>query len=310
MKNPDKNLSTSGKIPKLNQHGLLPVIEKLFLNCIKIQRHLLMLKKETLKFLCCPGCKCELKTIFSSDNAGKTEEELFCPVCRAKYHSTESYIDFLGNRNLVHSSKREKIIRSFYARIYTPATNFMFLFCGGVNSARREVLSRLNLQDNSVVLETGIGPGDNFRWMNSKAKNLVFFGIDIQKQMMIHSMRNLRKWKIEADLFRADAEELPFRDDMFDVVFHLGAINLFSDKKKAIDEMIRVAKPGTSIVIADETEKAGRLFNILTGGNEKIIPPVDLIPSQMQDISMDIIWRGYGYVIRFTKPKRQEKGPM
>lgn len=49
------------------------------------------------------------------------------------------------------------------------------------------------------------------------------------------------------------AEDLPFIDQSFDVVLHVGGINFFSDKKRAIEEMIRVAKPGTKIMIADET---------------------------------------------------------
>jgi ubiquinone/menaquinone biosynthesis C-methylase UbiE len=85
-------------------------------------------------------------------------------------------------------------------------------------------------------------------------------------------------------------------------VFHLGAINLFPDKGRAIEEMIRVAKPGTRIVIADETDKAARLFNVFTGANDKVTPPVDLIPVNMINKSLEIIWRGYGYLIQFTKP--------
>jgi ubiquinone/menaquinone biosynthesis C-methylase UbiE len=179
----------------------------------------------------------------------------------------------------------------------------MFLFCGGVKSARREVLSNIELKDGSAVLETGMGAGENLQWIHKKGKNQRFFGVDIQKQMMTKCMKNLKKWNIIAELFRADAEQLPFRSGKFDVVFHLGAINLFADKKKAIDEMIRVARPGSRIVIADETEKAGRLFNLFTGKKEKIIPPVDLIPSDMLNTSMEIIWRGYGYIIKFTKPE-------
>jgi ubiquinone/menaquinone biosynthesis C-methylase UbiE len=117
--------------------------------------------------------------------------------------------------------------------------------------------------------------------------------------MMVNCTRNLSLWGIRAGIVRADAVQVPFRDNTFDVVFHLGAINLFSDKKRAIEEMIRVAKPGTHIVIADETEKAGKLFNLFTGPAEKIIPPVDLVPETMQNISLETIWRGYGYVIEF-----------
>ncbi len=128
------------------------------------------------------------------------------------------------------------------------------------------------------------------------------FAIDIQKQMLIHCIRNIRKWKTDAELFRADVEELPFRDDIFDVVFHIGAFNLFHDKIKALNEMIRVAKSGTRIVIADESEKGNRIFKHLTGNKLKFIHPVELIPGNMLRITSETVWQGYGYVISFTKP--------
>lgn len=256
-----------------------------------------------MEIICCPTCK---ETISVSDHSGETgykPDGMNCSVCNKQYSTAEGFIDFLGKKGLTHSSDREKIIRSIYAKIYTPATNFMFLFCGGVNNARREVLSRLEIRDNDLILETGMGAGENLLWISKMAKNLTIYAIDIQKQMMEHCRRNLKKWNLKAEIYRADAEELPFRDEKFDVVFHLGAINLFANKRKAIDEMIRVAKPGTKVIIADETEKAGRLFNYFTGSKDKIVPPLDLIPSGMLDIQFEIIWKGYGYVISFIKPQ-------
>jgi ubiquinone/menaquinone biosynthesis C-methylase UbiE/uncharacterized protein YbaR (Trm112 family) len=260
------------------------------------------LGKISLDFICCPDCRKNLSLI---ENAGVTcnyEEVLLCAECNKKFLATNGYIDFLPDNVLISSSKRERIIRSLIAKIYTPATNFMFLFCGGARNARMEVLKQLDLKDNDVVLETGMGAGENYLMMNKFAKNLRFFGIDIQKQMMTHCTRNIKRWDLDAELFRADAVELPFRNEKFDVVFHLGAFNLFSNKTRALEEMIRVAKAGASIVIADETEKAGRLFNLFTGAHEKIVPPIDLIPRDMLNKRMEMIWNGFGYLIKFTKP--------
>jgi ubiquinone/menaquinone biosynthesis C-methylase UbiE len=261
-----------------------------------------LIEMNSLDILCCPSCKGDLYPLNGKKLPEQNSDEFECSVCHRNFSNAEGYLDLLGDKGLIHSSKREKIVRSIYAKIYTPATNLMFLFCGGVRSARREVLSKLEIKDNYIILETGMGAGENLLWINNIAHNLAFYGIDIQKQMMIHCTKNLKRWNIKAKIYRADAEELPFKDEKFDVVFHLGAINLFSDKKKAIDEMIRVAKPGTKIVIADETEKAGKLFNLFTGSKDVIIPPMDLIPEEMQNKQMNIIWRGYGYVITFVKP--------
>ena len=260
------------------------------------------MKTNQMDVLCCPSCKEALSQLDERISDSNSSDEYICTRCYKKFLNSDGYTDFLGDKGLGYSSKREKIVRAVYAKFYTPVTNFMFLLCGGVKSARWEVLSRLEIKNGDIVLETGMGAGENFLWMNRMADNLTLYGIDIQKQMMIHCMKNLNRWNIKGEIYRADAEELPFRDERFDVVFHLGAINLFPDKRKALAEMIRVAKSGTKIVIADETQKAGKLFNLFTGSDDEIIPPVDLIPKEMLNMKYEIIWRGYGYIISFVKP--------
>jgi ubiquinone/menaquinone biosynthesis C-methylase UbiE/uncharacterized protein YbaR (Trm112 family) len=255
-----------------------------------------------MSYICCPSCRGNLMFEDFLVTDEKQTQRLSCRSCNIQYGNSEGYFDFLNDQGLIYKSRREKIIRSIYAKVYTPVTNFMFLFCGGVKNARNEVLSNLLLKDGDIVIETGMGAGENFLWMNNHVRNLKLVGIDIQKQMMISCARNLKRWHINAYIYRADATKLPFRNDMFDTVFHLGAINLFADKKTAIKEMIRVAKPGTHIVIADETEKAGRLFKIFTGPAERIVPPIDMIPDDMVNIRLKTIWRGYGYLIEFDKP--------
>jgi ubiquinone/menaquinone biosynthesis C-methylase UbiE len=215
------------------------------------------------------------------------------------YEDNGSWIDFLHGRGLVFKNSREKFFRNIYARLYTPITNMMFLPCGGARSARNEVMSRVRVREGDMVLETGVGCGENLQWLAKRYRNLRFRGLDIQERMLDNCLKNLARWNIQAGLVRADAQSLPYRDDTFDAVFHLGAINLFGDKGKAIREMIRVARNGSRIVIADETEKAGRFFNLFTGNAEKIIPPVNMIPGEMKNISLSTIWRGYGYLIEF-----------
>ena len=42
---------------------------------------------------------------------------------------------------------------------------------------------------------------------------------------------------------------LPLRIIDFGIVHHIGGINFFNDKAKAMQEMLRVAKPGTKILV-------------------------------------------------------------
>ena len=99
-------------------------------------------------------------------------------------------------------------------------------------------------------------------------------------------------------------------DNSFDRVFHVGGINFFGDKKKAIDEMIRVAKPGTRILICDENEKGAQAYERFLPSFKKmageqrpaVVPPVDLLPPQMQEVRLFEVWNGWMYCIEFRKP--------
>ena len=112
------------------------------------------------------------------------------------------------------------------------------------------------------------------------------------------------------DLFLGTAEALPFKDESFDSVFHIGGINFFSDKRRAIEEMIRIARPGTNIVIVDENERGARLYEqtlpgfrrSFKGGRPPITAPVDLVPSTMQAVRLSDVWRGWFYCLEFRKP--------
>jgi ubiquinone/menaquinone biosynthesis C-methylase UbiE len=115
------------------------------------------------------------------------------------------------------------------------------------------------------------------------------------------------------DLFFGTAEALPFKEGSFDSVFHIGGINFFSGKKQAIDEMIRVVRPGCKIVIADESEQLARLIARIQGVSRSYKRKkldtsviVDLVPVTMEEVRMDGIWKAHsryhGYCLEFRKP--------
>jgi hypothetical protein len=74
--------------------------------------------------------------------------------------------------------------------------------------------------------------------------------------------------------------------------------------------MIRVAKPGTRILIADETEKGVRAYDTAAPGfshrvgadKKKVMAPIDLVPPEMQEVKVTEVWNGYLYLLEFRKP--------
>jgi ubiquinone/menaquinone biosynthesis C-methylase UbiE len=174
----------------------------------------------------------------------------------------------------------------------------------------RSYLDFLEVKPGDSVLETSVGTGLNFKYLPRGVK---LAGLDLSPEMLANCQANLRRWQLDADLFLGNAESLPFADSSFDVVFHVGGINFFNDRGKAIRETIRVAKPGSLILIADETEehvKAAYERAPITGGlyknrQEPVTPPVDLVPPQMLETHLEIlnvIGKNRFYVLTFRKP--------
>ena len=105
------------------------------------------------------------------------------------------------------------------------------------------------------VLYVSVGTGKDFNYLPKSVdkKSLDIVGVDISIGMLWRAQK-VWKHKLNLSLVNCAAEDLPFVDNSFDVVFHVGGINFFSNKERAINEMLRVAKPQTLLMIADETQ--------------------------------------------------------
>jgi len=169
----------------------------------------------------------------------------------------------------------------------------------------RTYMSLVEVKPGDSVLETSVGTGLNYKYLPGGVQ---LSGLDLSAQMLAHCQSNLRRWNIQADLYQGNAEALPFADSSFDVVFHVGGINFFNDRARAIREMIRVARPGSLLLIADETEKhVQEVYEKAPGGLYKdrsnpVSAPVDLVPPEMLEIHLDVFRDGNFYALTFRKP--------
>jgi len=177
----------------------------------------------------------------------------------------------------------------------------------GLDSYFLNYMSLLDVKAGDSVLETSVGTGLNFKYLPAGVQ---LSGLDLSAEMLTRCQANLRRWGVEADLYLGNAEHLPFADSTFDVVYTAGALNFFSDRSAAIREMIRVAKPGSQLMIEDETEEYVKstyekipYTSKFYGNREKpVTVPVDLVPAEMQDVRVHMLKDGKFYAITFRKP--------
>lgn len=81
-------------------------------------------------------------------------------------------------------------------------------------------------------------------------------GIDPSSWAIHISRRNAKKEKMRGSFQakRANAEKMPFRDNMFDAVIAYNSLHHIEDLKAAISEISRVCKKGGWILISDLNE--------------------------------------------------------
>ncbi len=221
--------------------------------------------------------------------------------------SGETSPNFLMFQQISGQNRKYQRLYDRTAPFYTISTSIFALFKSGGDTKRRlEYLQELEARTGDKVLEVSVGAGGNWRILPRTAR---YFGLDISRGMLNECQKHIKKWKLEADLFQGEAEHLPFKDAVFDVVYHVGGINFFNDKSAAIREMIRVSKSGTKLLIVDETERVARKFEKVPFSDgfyskrpETITTPVDMVPQNMLEINVREVAKGDLYCLTFRKP--------
>ena len=97
------------------------------------------------------------------------------------------------------------------------------------------------------VLEVGVGLGsDHFRFA-SNGNNMT--ALDLSREHLRHTVKHLTLEGLQTDANFGDAENMPFDDNRFDVVYSFGVLHHTPDTEKSIAEVHRVLKPGGTAII-------------------------------------------------------------
>lgn len=160
------------------------------------------------------------------------------------------------------------------------------------------------------VLEVGVGAGWNIRHLPMHAR---YYGLDSSAGMLDRCAKNARRWGYDIQLSQANAGYLPYRDNTFDCIYHIGDINFFNDRCRAIREMIRVAKPGARITVIGTTAKEIKkqfqkmpfLQRSICGepvDRSRLYAPAQFVPEEIRDLEIKLIDNGSKYRLSFVKP--------
>jgi SAM-dependent methyltransferase len=106
---------------------------------------------------------------------------------------------------------------------------------GGLDKVIAQYLQLVEVRPSDRVLEVSVGTGTNVWFLPSQGS---YFGLDISWGMLRQCRHNAHRHARAIELVCGSAEHLPFGDCLFDVVYHVGGINFFNYRERAISEMV------------------------------------------------------------------------
>jgi cyclopropane fatty-acyl-phospholipid synthase-like methyltransferase len=167
------------------------------------------------------------------------------------------------------TSCRERLSHLFEIDLEDNKAPVEITHAGGLK-ATEELVRLCKISRDKVVLDVGCGPGESDIFIVQKQGSNVV-GIDASPEMIVESQGKKRKRRLDCELqfLVADAQNIPFREGVFDAVI-AEAVTAILDKKKAVAEYVRVTKSGGSVGMNEVTwlrtpseelkEKVQRIF--------------------------------------------------
>jgi len=124
----------------------------------------------------------------------------------------------------------------------------------GGQEATKELVDRTRITPLSYVLDVGCGVGTTACHL-ARCMGCRVMGVDINPLMVDRARERARKLKLTdlVEFKQADAVDLPFDNDSFNVVITESVTAFPEDKARAIREYYRVAKPGGFIGLNEST---------------------------------------------------------
>ena len=266
------------------------------------------MKPENLSLLCDPVSHDPLELESDLNAKGHPQKRLVNRKTGQWYLIREGIPVFIRPDQVSGANRRYQSMYDRIAPLYDFSTWLYSRWKGmSVEARLREYLDELEVGEDSRVLEVSVGTGRNLQFLPRKA---CYWGLDISWGMLRRCRSSAQRWGLDLSLVMGAAEQLPFPDESFDVVFHFGGINFFNDRAAALREMIRVARPGTKFVVGDENEDLAKKYENapVTGGfygnrAQPISAPVDLLPAGMQEVKVKELAGGDLYCLTFRKPR-------
>lgn len=212
--------------------------------------------------LVCPDCKSDLER--RSDHFVCPGKHVY-PIARGVYQLLPASMNEISRHDAVyHASQKETWIDQTQLR----ALRNLYFHEKAISFISHHVRS----DGKAAILELGGGVGFDLQlFLNSGMPFEDYVFSEVSEEMAFFVSQELGDSRIT--YASIDAHSLPFADDQFDCVYAMATLHHLTDMTLALDEMIRVIKPGGYLVFGIEPNKRW-LKSVLNAKNllSRVIP--------------------------------------
>ncbi|WP_171807594.1 class I SAM-dependent methyltransferase [Corallococcus exiguus] len=274
--------------------------------------------------LACPDCRGQMVWHGQSEDDRLDEGRLLCGSCGETWEVADGLARLYREDRVQGTDRLMRHVYDGLPALHDPLTAVLTPLFQSVSESRmrdgymrRLELGALKPRDDGQpvrVLEVGVGAGANLpriRGAMPPGLPVEVWGLDLSTGMLAQCEKRLRKGRGVKDtrLMVADAHALPFKEGLFDRVFHVGGIGSYRQPAVALREMARVARPGTPLVVVDEQLDAAfrpslfqrAAFRALTFYTRDAKSPRALLPRNAEDVIEEQVSPFY-YCLTFRVP--------
>jgi demethylmenaquinone methyltransferase/2-methoxy-6-polyprenyl-1,4-benzoquinol methylase len=157
-----------------------------------------------------------------------------------------------------------------------------FLSMGIDRTWRRIAINVLKKHNPQLILDVATGTGD-LAIEATRLSPVKIFGIDISSEMLEKGKQKIKKRKIQdkIEFLVGDSEQMIFEDNKFDAVTVAFGVRNFHHLENGLKEMLRVLKPGGTLVILEFSQPSNpimqKLYNFYSS---KVTPQIGRLVSK------------------------------
>ncbi|WP_028986657.1 demethylmenaquinone methyltransferase [Thermicanus aegyptius] len=166
----------------------------------------------------------------------------------------------------IQGKEKEQYVHHVFETIAERYDLMNTLLSFGVHKYWRNVtMKKMGVKEGDTALDVACGTGDWTIALAKKTKNPEgIYGLDFSRQMLKVAGRKLNREGLgKVNLVYGSALELPFQENRFDYATIGFALRNVPDIGRALQEMLRVVKPGGKIVSLELSKPVWPLFRMV-----------------------------------------------